>query len=247
MNEIDAKATVSGTPSNGDTLIYDSSEQAYVPSAPSGGDVTDVQVNGGSVVSQGVANVPVADANTYGTVKAGDGSTYGVVVNSSGFITTSASGSGTIKTGNNSKQPITPYYLKEALYYGLAKLAGANMSSVTGETVGVYPEAQKSAISDMLNAPETISGSTPTINAKAGVRYICGEVATLSITAPASGCIGVVFTSGSTPTVLTVTSAKTGVTAIKWTGGFDPTSLDANTTYEINVLDGEFGVVGKWT
>jgi hypothetical protein len=34
---------------------------------------------------------------------------------------------------------------------------------------------------------------------------------------------------------------------MKWANGFDPTSLDADTTYEINILDGEFGVVGSWT
>lgn len=94
---------------------------------------------------------------------------------------------------------------------------------------------------------EAVSGSTPSITGKAGVRYICGECSTLSIVAPASGCIDVLFKSGATPTVLTVTSAKTGVSAIKWAGTFDPTSLSANTTYEINILDGEFGVVGSWT
>ena len=105
----------------------------------------------------------------------------------------------------------------------------------------------KSEISDMLSAPVSVSGSTPSITGKSGLRYICGECATLSITAPESGIIDVIFESGSTATVLTVTSAKTGVTAVKWVNGFDPSSLDANTTYEINIMDGEFGVVGSWT
>lgn len=93
---------------------------------------------------------------------------------------------------------------------------------------------------------ETVSGTSPTITGQANHRYICGECATLSITAPASGIIDVVFESGSTATVLTVTSAKTGVTAIKWANGFDPTSLDANTTYEVNIADG-LGVACAWT
>lgn len=117
----------------------------------------------------------------------------------------------------------------------------------SSNAVGVYTDDAKSKISDMLNAPVEVSGTTPTITGKAGLRYICGECSTLTITAPASGCIDVVFESGSTPTVLTVSSAKTGVTAIKWANGFDPTALEANTTYEINILDGEFGVVGSWT
>ena len=89
-----------------------------------------------------------------------------------------------------------------------------------------------------------ITGSTPTINALSGVRYVCGECATLDITLPASGCIDVVFESGSTPTVLTITP-PTGQT-LKWANGFDPTSLDANTTYEVNIADG-LGVGASWT
>lgn len=90
----------------------------------------------------------------------------------------------------------------------------------------------------------TVSGTTPTINAQAGARYVCGKVATISIAPPASGCIDVVFQSGSTPTVLTITP-PTGVT-VKWANGFDPTALEANTTYEINIMDG-LGVAVSWT
>lgn len=95
-------------------------------------------------------------------------------------------------------------------------------------------------------AVESVSGATPSITGVDNHRYVCGECSTLAVQAPASGCIDVVFTSGSTPTVLTVTSAKSGVTAIKWNGGWDGT-CEANTVYEINILDGEFGVVGSWT
>lgn len=98
-----------------------------------------------------------------------------------------------------------------------------------------------------INPVVSVSGTTPSITGAANTRYICGECSTLTITAPASGCVDVTFTSGSTPTVLTVSSAKTGVTAIKWANGFDPSALEANTTYEVNILDGEFGVVGSWT
>ena len=94
-----------------------------------------------------------------------------------------------------------------------------------------------------LNPVVTVTGTTPTITAMSGVRYVCGEVATLDITLPSSGCIDVVFESGSTATVLTITP-PTGVT-VKWANGFDPTSLEANTTYEINIMDG-LGVAGIW-
>lgn len=89
-----------------------------------------------------------------------------------------------------------------------------------------------------------VNGTTPTITALPGVRYVCGEVSTLDITLPASGCVDVVFESGSTPTVLTVTPPS-GVT-VKWANGIDLTALQANTTYEINIADG-LGVAASWT
>ena len=134
----------------------------------------------------------------------------------------------------------------QSAFFGLAKAAGDTTQSASANAVGTYTETAKSKIHDMLNAPESVSGTTPTITAKAGVRYICGECSTLSITTPASGIIDIVFESGSTPTVLTIDSAKTGVSAIKWANGWDET-CEANTVYEINIMDGEFGVVASWT
>ena len=121
------------------------------------------------------------------------------------------------------------------------------MASITTTTVGVYPEAQKSAISEMLNGSVAVSGSTPSITAKPGVSYVCGEVSTLDIAVPESGCFDVAFESGSTPTVLSI-PMPTGYELI-WENGFDDTSLDANTVYEINLkLLGTrwLGVAGAW-
>lgn len=139
---------------------------------------------------------------------------------------------------------VAPYTQHESTFYGLAKAAGDTTQSQSSNTVGTYTESAKSAISTMLNTPETVSGTTPTIIALPGIRYVCGEVATLDITLPASGIVDVVFESGSTPTVLTITP-PTGVT-VKWANGFDPTTLEANTTYEINIADG-LGVAATWS
>ena len=86
----------------------------------------------------------------------------------------------------------------------------------------------------------TVTGTTPTITAEANTRYVCGELATLDLTPPASGICDVVFTSGSTATVLTVPST------VKWANDFDPESLEANKTYELNICDG-LGVAASWT
>lgn len=83
----------------------------------------------------------------------------------------------------------------------------------------------------------TVTGTTPSITGEANKRYVCGEVSTISITPPESGMIDVVFTSGSTATVLTAT----GVNFPEWFSG----TLEANTRYEINILDG-YGVITAW-
>ena len=69
--------------------------------------------------------------------------------------------------------------------------------------------------------------------------YVCGELTELTFTAPSVGMTMIRFTSGTTPTVLTVN----GVTS--WMFDNDPTTdpLEANKTYDINVLNG-VGVVG---
>ena len=119
-----------------------------------------------------------------------------------------------------------------------------NGTSVVSSNVANIPVASPSAYGVTKGGRTTVSGTTPSITAQDGVQYICGEVATIDIILPDSGIVDVVFTSGSTPTVLTVTP-PTGQT-VRWTNGFDATSLEANTTYEVNFLNG-MGVVGSWT
>lgn len=209
---------------------------------PEAGGVQDVQVNGTSVVTDGVANVPKAGANDYGVAKVE--STRGIQLSADDYLRLTIPSALAIKLGNNANYAVVTSVQHESAFYGLAKAAGDTTQSASSNPVGQYTESAKSAISTMLTSPVSVSGSTPSITALPGIRYVCGECATLDITLPASGCIDVVFESGSTPTVLTVTP-PTGVT-VKWAGGFDPTSLDANTTYEINVCDG-LGVAASWT
>lgn len=219
----------------------DKSEIAGMAAEQVSAPVQDVQVNGTSILNNGVANVPVGGTSGFGVFKV-DG-TYGTT-SANGVIRITAASNAGVKNGSNGWTPIVPLIQHESTFYGLAKAAGDSTQSASSNAVGTYTESAKSAINDMLSAPETVSGSTPSITAKAGVRYVCGEVSTLDITLPASGIVDVVFQSGSTPTVLTITP-PTGVT-VKWANGFDPASLEANTTYEINIADG-LGVGASWT
>lgn len=200
-----------------------------------GGAVSDVQINGTSILSDGVANILRATSSTEGVVKVNEG--YGVMI-SNGVLFAANPSLNEIKSGALYKPP-SARQMYQATFYGLAKAAGDATQSASANAVGAYTEDAKSAISEMLNGSVAVSGTTPTIAAKAGISYVCGEVATLDITLPASGCFDVVFQSGSTPTVLTAT----GVT---WANDFDATALEADTTYEINIKDG-LGVVQKWT
>ena len=120
-----------------------------------------------------------------------------------------------------------------------------NGVSVLQDGVANVPMASASVYGVIRTGSVSVSGTTPTINAIPGIRYICGEVTTIDIMTPASGIIDVVFTSGSTPAVLTVTPPS-GMT-MKWANGFDPTTLEADTTYEINIADGCLGVAGTWS
>ena len=243
---IDGEAGV-GVPAGGTTgqVLSKASGTDYDTewTTPEAGGVQDVQINGTSVVTDGVANVPLANMTTVGAFKTQNykGLVYD---NNTGFGVDISLTALDIKAANRAYRfvPIIAQHI--SAFYGLAKAAGDATQSQSSNAVGTYTDSAKSAISQMLNGSVSVTGSTPSITALPGIRYVCGEVATLDITLPASGIIDVVFESGSTPTALTITP-PTGVT-VKWANGFDPTALDANTTYEINIADG-LGVAGTWT
>lgn len=206
--------------------------------------IKDIQIDGSSILASGVANIPVMTSSRLGVAKVQN--TFGLDIYN-GILYIITANTANIKQGTVNYKPIVPLHQHESAFYGIATAAGNSDQASSNNSVGTYTEDALSKISDMFNAPVTVSGTTPSITAKSGIRYICGECATLSIAAPASGIIDVTFVSGSTPTVLTVSSAKSGVTAIKWVGDFDPTSLDANATYEVNIMDGEWGMAVSWT
>lgn len=83
----------------------------------------------------------------------------------------------------------------------------------------------------------TISGTTPTVTPEDNNIYNCGELTSLTISnPPATGAYSIVFTSGSTATTTTIPATILGVESF---------AAEANTMYEINVLDNR-AVVGSW-
>ena len=113
----------------------------------------------------------------------------------------------------------------------------ASTATATASSDGLM-SAQDKARLDAVGSIVTVFGTTPTITAASGVRYVCGEVATLDFTPCATGICDVVFTSGSTPTVVTLPST------VKFPDG--SFTAEADTTYEINILDGVYGAVMSW-
>ena len=213
------------------TYIYaDGSEIAQIKDGQDGsGAVEDVQINGTSILNDGTANIPIADSQLGAVFVSPSVGETGLDINSQGIISTFPAPTPLIKGGTNGHMPITPDHQHESAFYGLAKASG----------VGTYTEDAKSKISEMLGGSVSVSGATPTIVAKSGIRYVCGEVATLDFTPSQTGICDVVFTSGSTPTVVTLPST------VKFPDG--SFVAEADTTYEINILDGVYGAVMAWT
>jgi len=112
----------------------------------SGGAVQDVQVNGVSVLEDGVANVPMANDLTIGVIKTSQ--TYGTGIYDGKLQIQSAPASH-YKSGDGNWRPVVPKYQHNSVFYGLAKAAGSDEKNST-LPVGQYTEAAKSAIQSML-------------------------------------------------------------------------------------------------
>lgn len=211
----------------------------------------DVQVNGTSVLNNGVANVPLASTSDVGVVKVDSSEAYGLGIGTGGRLYVITASSAHIKTGGGSYRPIVPSKQHESTFYGLATAAGDTTQSSSSNAIGTYTNSAKTAIQTMLGVEngvtfvETVSSTTPSITGEPNTIYECGEVSTLTIAPPAVGTIDVTFTSGSTATVLTITPPS-GVTAVKWPAWFDATALETNTLYELVITNGVRGGVMTW-
>lgn len=138
------------------------------------------------------------------------------------------------------------YKLAEPVEYQLTPqeirtlLGENNIWSDAGDVSVDYPADTKTYIDDLSIKTVEVTGQTPTITAEENTRYICGEVTSLTFTPCETGICDVRFTTASISTVLTLPQT------LKLPAWFDPTLLEAGTTYEINVLDGIYGVVMSW-
>lgn len=109
--------------------------------------VDDVQINGTSIVQDGVANIPIAQPEVPGVSRYQYAYGTNMVQRS---MATYCAGSGIIKSGTHHYQPIVPEHQHESTFYGLAKAAGDITQSQSSNPVGTYTEDAKTAIRTML-------------------------------------------------------------------------------------------------
>ena len=111
-----------------------------------------------------------------------------------------------------------------------------SVNSVNGQTGNVVLNAEDVGASPIESIIE-VSGATPSITPAVNTIYKCGTLESLAITnPPASGGYSIVFTSGATATTTTIPATILGLKDF---------AAEANTVYEINVLDNR-AVVGSW-
>lgn len=131
--------------------------------------------------------------------------------------------------------PLTPIIISKLISSGGGGGGGA-VSSVNGQTGEVVLTAESVGAAPAPTVTN-VSGTTPTITPAANTIYNCGELTSLTITnPPAQAAYSITFTSGATPTVTTIPASVIFPEAF---------AAEANTRYEINVLDG-YAVVGAW-
>lgn len=156
---------------DGVTVTYDENDIYVTPQAEP---VTDVRVNGTSVSSSGVANIPIASEQAYGAVKY-SGSGYNGIMNMGGIISINPAYDTDVKTGTHGYRPICPSKQHLATFYGLAKVAGHDEASST-EPLGAYTPEAKGAIQSMLGVSDLIA--TAENDLVASKAYAIGDVFT---------------------------------------------------------------------
>lgn len=124
--------------------MLDVPAKADIPEVP----VQDVQVNGASVLQNGIANVPIADGSTLGVVKVSSGK--GIEINTANQLQLVGADDGAIKAAADSRKPITPLFQHSSTFYGLAKAAGDITQVASNNAIGTYTDEAKTAIHTML-------------------------------------------------------------------------------------------------
>lgn len=135
--------------------------KSEIPSVP----VQDVQINGSSVLNNGIADISVATNSSFGVVKVGPG--FGL---SQGALTISGASDSQIKAGTNNNNVLKPSNQHLAVFYGLATVAGDTTQSQSDNAVGTYTATAKAAIQTMLGVTDALAAKLDA--ADAGLKVV---------------------------------------------------------------------------
>lgn len=144
-----ATATITGTP-EAPVLNLGIPKGAKGDPGQGGGSVNDVQIDGNSIVSGGVADIPIATSSTPGVSY--PYSNRGLSINADGQISVTKASDASVKAGSAQYAPVVPSNQHGAAFYGLAKAAGDETQAASDNPVGTYTDNAKAAIKDMIGA-----------------------------------------------------------------------------------------------
>lgn len=156
------------------TALEAKADKDYVDEAIAGlptGSVDDVQIDGTSLVTDGVAEIPVMSQSNYGVAKLSNDISYGIRLSTisgiSGILTTAPATADEIKRGAATYKPIAPSVQHYAIFYGLALAAGYNERN-SKLPIGQYTEEAKTAIRTMLGLQDVYDDYSSALEAVGG-------------------------------------------------------------------------------
>lgn len=174
----DASGTTNNIyPVEGDTSQVSTNNGCWRVLNYSADKIADVQINNSSIVGNRIANIPVADVSTLGTVKVASSTSTltGIRIQQDGLLRITEASSDRIKGGTVENNPISPVHQHESVFYGLAKVAGHDEASST-ETLGTYTPEAKGAIQQMLGISDLIAPAENSLVASKA--YAIGDIFT---------------------------------------------------------------------
>ena len=136
-------------------------------------DLRDVQINGTTIRSQGIANIPTMSTSNFGVAKLGMKYNTGITITNAGELKISPANITNIQSSPNLIQPLVSYFVPDIAFFGLAKAAGDTTQSQLSTTEHTYTDAAKQAIQKMLGLDGILGDFEST--AVASKAYAIGE------------------------------------------------------------------------
>lgn len=115
--------------------------------------ITDVKINNTSVVTSGIANIPIlTDDGVYGVTTTNWAN--GISLDTNNALVLVRAGESDAKNGSTAYKACVPYWQHLYTFYGLAKAAGDTTQSQSSNAAGIYTNEAKIAIQKMLGIYE---------------------------------------------------------------------------------------------